>query len=95
MNKVKQIIKEEFDERLSLMALTYTLGQLGMDRAATLTEADIDSLEGNGLMTKSFVQALAKTAKRIGTECDFVNDIVPYIVTEFDYLVKEDEDESY
>lgn len=89
MNKVKQIIREEFNERVALMVLAYTLGQLGMTRAASLTDEEIKSLEGNAMMTQEFVQSLARTARRIGKECDFSKDVVPFIVSEFDYMVKE------
>ncbi len=94
MNKVKAIIEKEFDSRVALMALTYTLGQLGMDKAASITEEDISSMEGNPMMTDGFVKALVRTAMRIGKECDFVNDIIPYILEEFDYLGKRNEEED-
>ena len=71
MNKVEAIIKEEFDERVALIALAYTLGQLSMGNAS-----------------KEFVQSLAICARRIGKECDFVNDVVPYIVENFQYLTE-------
>lgn len=87
-DKVKRIINDEFDERLAVMALTYTLGQLGMQRAEAITDDEIAAMEGNGLMTQDFVQSLARTARRIATECDFCNDVVPYIVKELKYLAK-------
>lgn len=90
-DKVKKIIREEFDERMNLMVLTYLLSQLGMDQAASITDDDIAKMEGNALMTEGFVQSLVRTARRIAKECSFVDDIIPYIVTEFDYLAKEAE----
>ena len=45
MNKLKVIIKEEFDERVALMALAYTLGQLGMDNASEITDDEIEELK--------------------------------------------------
>lgn len=95
INKVKEIIEKEFDSRVALMALTYTLGQLGMDNAAKITDEDISSMEGNPMMTKEFVQALARTAQRIGKECDFVNDVIPYILEEFDYLKQNGEEDEW
>ena len=86
MNKVKQIIDNEFDSRLGLAVLSYTLGQLGQDQAASLTDDDIEKAEGNALMTKDFVQSLMKCAKRVASECSFTNDIVPYIIEEYGYL---------
>lgn len=92
--KVKQIIKEEFDSRLSLMVLAYTLGQLGLKQASEITDGDINSMQGNPVMTKEFCQSLARTARRIGKECDFASDIVPFILDEFAYMKeKEDDDE--
>lgn len=88
MNKVKQIIDNEFDSRLGLAVLSYTLGQLGQDQAATLTDEDIEKTEGNGIMTESFVQSLMRCAKRVASECSFTNDIVPYIIEEYGYLSK-------
>ena len=90
MNKVKAIIKEEFDERVALMALSYTLGQLGMDNASAITDEEIESMNGNPMMSKEFVQSLARCARRIGKECNFVDDVIPYIVENFQYLAKEE-----
>lgn len=89
-NKVKNIINEEFDERVALMALAYTLGQLGMDNASNMTDDEIESMDGNPMMSKEFVQSLARCARRIGKECDFVKDVIPYIVENFQYLAKEE-----
>lgn len=88
MNKVETIIKEEFDERVVLMALAYTLGQLGMDNASEITDEEIEAMDGNPMMSKEFVQSLARCARRIGKECDFVKDVVPYIVENFQYLTE-------
>lgn len=89
MLKVKQIIEEEFDGRLGVMVMTYLLGQLGMDAAARISDEDIEALDGNALMTRDFIQALVRTARRIAKECDFTNDVIPYIVKELGYLAKE------
>ena len=88
MNKVETIIKEEFDERVALMALAYTLGQLGMDNASEITDDEIEAMDGNPMMSKESIQSLAKCARRIGKECDFVKDVVPYIVENFQYLTE-------
>lgn len=88
MNKVKKIMQEEFDERMALAVLTYTLGQLGMDNAAAISDEEIGGMEGNAFMTDEFCQAMAKTARRIGKECSFVDDVIPYILDEFSYLKK-------
>lgn len=88
MNKVEQIIYEEFDERLGLMVLTYTFSQLGQDRAAAITDDEIESAEENAMMSKNFIQSLMRCARRIGRECNFVNDIIPYIIENYGYLAK-------
>ena len=87
MNKVKAIIKEECDERVALVVLAYTLGQLGMDNASEITDEEIEAMDGNPMMSKEFVQSLARCARRIG-KCSFVNDVVPYIVENFQYLTE-------
>ena len=88
MNKVEAIIKEEFDERVALMALAYTLGQLGMDNASEITDEEIEAMDGNPMMSKEFIQSLARCARRIGKECNFVDDVIPYIVKNFQYLAE-------
>lgn len=89
MDKVRKIIHDNFDDRVALMVMAYLLGQLGMDQAKTLTDDEINSVKGNAMMTDDFVHALMRTAREIAKTCDFV-DVVKYIVTEFDYLTKEE-----
>lgn len=86
--KVQKIIREDFDERLCVMVLSYTLGQLGLEQAASITDEDIESLEGNAMMTRDFVQALARTARRIAKECSLTDDIIPYIIANCGFLTK-------
>lgn len=90
MDKVKKIIHDNFDERVSLMVMAYMLGQLGMDQAKTLTDEEINSVKGNAFMTDEFVRAMMRTAREIAKTCDFV-DVVKYIASEFDYLNKEED----
>ena len=86
MNKVKAIIKEEFDdERVALLVLAYTLGRLGMYGASEITDEEIEAMS-NPIMGIEF-QRVAKCARRIG-KCSFVNDVVPYIVENFQYLTE-------
>ena len=89
MNKVKQIIEHEFDGRLGLMVIAYLLDQIGMTRAATITEEDIAAVKGNDFVSDDFLQGIVKAARRIAQECDFTRDVIPYIVTELAYLAKE------
>ena len=90
MNKVKQIIEQEFDGRLGLMVIAYLLDQIGMTRAATITEEDIAAVKGNDFVSDNFLQSIVKAARRIAQECDFTHDVIPYIVTELAYLAKEE-----
>ena len=90
MNKVKQIIEDEFDGRLGLMVIAYLLDQIGMTRAATITEEDIAAVKGNDFVSDEFMQGIVKAARRIAKECNFTHDVIPYIVTELAYLAKEE-----
>lgn len=85
-NKVKQIINEEFDSRMGLAVIQYLCEQVGMDNAAKITDEEISSIEGNGLMTQKFCQAMVRCARRIATECSFVGDVVPYLINEYPHL---------
>ena len=88
MNKVKQIIEDEFDGRLGLMVITYLLDQIGMTKAATITDDDIDAVKGNGFFTDDFMRGIVKAARIIAQECDFTTDVIPYIITEFSSFAK-------
>ena len=80
-NKVAKIIREEFDTRVSMMVVQYILDK-GVENLKEVTEEEILKLEGNGLMTASFVQALVRTGVRISKECNMIDDFLPFIVTE-------------
>lgn len=95
MSKVKNIINEEFDCRLSMMVMTYLLDQIGMSNAKDISDEEIDALQENGLMTEDFVKSLVRCARRIARECSFVNDIIPFMVTEFDYLCNKEGENEY
>ena len=95
MNKVKQIIEEDFDGRMGLAVLMYMFCQLGQDKAAEITDEEIENVKGNAFMTDRFVQAMVKTARRIARECNFINDVIPYIVNEYGYLAKKENEPWY
>lgn len=82
MSKVETIIREEFDSRCSMMVMTYLLDQVGMSNAAKITDEQIDTLQGNGLMTENFVKSLVRCARRIARECSFIEDVVPFIAND-------------
>lgn len=85
-NKVKEIINAEFDGRLGLAVISYLLGQVGMDNAKEITDKEIESVKGNAFMTDSFSQAMVRCARRIAQESSLIEDIIPYIITEYGYL---------
>ena len=74
-NKAKQIIsRETYGSVPYVMVLSYLLDK-GMENVKQIVDAQIDMLEGNGMMTKSFVQDLVKAARAVARECD-QNDVV-------------------
>lgn len=79
--KVKHIINEEFDERMSMTVITYLM-EKGTDNLREITEEEILELKGNSIMTDEFVQSLVRCAVRISKECNEIHDILPFIVNE-------------
>ena len=77
--KVRDIIRKEFDSRMEMAVVTHILG-MGWDKLEFVTEEDILKVEGNGLMTKEFCQALVRASVRICKECDMFEDFLPFIV---------------
>lgn len=64
-------IKEIYDEtRLDIFSMASThLMDIGWNTAEAITDASINKLEGNGLMTKAFVQDLVRLSRRIAQSC--------------------------
>lgn len=58
------------------MAVAYLL-DVGFRNVRRLTEADIDAMEGNGLMTADYVRDMVNMAREIADECG--NDVVEII----------------
>ena len=79
--KIRQIINEEFDERMSMTVITYLM-EKGTDNLREITEEEILKIKGNSIMTDEFVQALVRCAVRISKECNEIHDILPFIVNE-------------
>lgn len=77
--KVRDIIRKEFDSRMEMAVVTHILGT-GWDKLELATEEDINNVEGNGLMAKEFCQALVRASVRICKECDMFEDFLPFIV---------------
>lgn len=85
-NKVKCIIKEEFDERMGLAVISYLCDQVGFETAGKITDEQIAKIEGNALMTAPFCQSMVRCARRIARECSFVNDVIPYLIDDWGHL---------
>lgn len=77
-NKVGKIIDEEFDARLDGAILSEIL-RIGWETCAAITDEEIDSVEGNGIMTKEFCQSMMRAERRICKECNMFKDFFPYI----------------
>ena len=77
--KVKQIIREEFDSRMELAVITYILDK-GFEKLQKVTEQDILDVEGSAFMTDRFCQALVRAAVRICKECNPIDEFLPFIV---------------
>ena len=75
--KIGQIIDKEFDSRMELSVFAYILSN-GIDNLKTITEDDILKVDGNGLMTKEFCQALVRCAVEICKQCEYI-EIIKYI----------------
>ena len=90
INNMYEIIKSNFDARCDAMVIAYLFDK-GIEFCKSITDEDINSLEGNGLMTEEFVQSMVKTASIIAKECSMFDDIIPYVADRF--YVEEEEDE--
>lgn len=75
--KIEKIIKEEFDVRMGNAVFSYIMDK-GIKYIKQITDEDISKIEGNGLMTANFVQSLVRCARRICTECEWI-EMIEYI----------------
>ena len=62
--EISTYINENFDTRCEAMVASYILSK-GTEFLRNVTDEEISLVEGNGLMTQDFVQALIRTAKHI------------------------------
>lgn len=90
INNMYEIIKSNFDARCDAMVVAYLFDK-GIEFCKSITDEDINSLEGNGLMTEEFVQSMVRTASIIAKECSLFDDIIPYIAVRF-YVEDEDDE---
>lgn len=75
--KIGKIIEQEFDPRVENAVFSYIMDK-GIERIKSITDEDIAGIEGNGLFSAEFNQNLVRCARRICTECEWI-EIIEYI----------------
>ena len=87
MNKMKEILSRSGSAE---MMIIYYMLDKGIENLKSITEDDIKTVRGNGLMTEEFCQSIVRTAVRIANECE-TYEILEYIRCEafFNPKVKE------
>lgn len=89
MNSYEKLknIKNNTNNAILVTALTYLL-DIGCREAKEITDDVIEKAEGNGLMTKEFVQELMKTAREIAQAIENPSDVYVFCQAEeiFDVL---------
>lgn len=75
--KIGKIIEHEFDARVESVVFIYIMDK-GIERIKRITDEDIAGIEGDGLCTAAFNQNLVRCARRICTECEWI-EIIEYI----------------
>ena len=81
-DKVKQIINEEFDSRMSGAVVSYIISA-GWDNLQKITDEDINKIKSNSdFMTDEYLQGLVRTAVKITKECNLLGEFIPYIIME-------------
>lgn len=81
MLKAREICNREAKGIPYVMIISYILDK-GQATISQIEDADIETLEGNGLMTAEFVKGLVRAARAVVRECD-QNDIVRLIKAEW------------
>lgn len=69
--KIGKIIEEEFDSRMGNAVFSYIMDN-GIENVKEISDKEISEMEGNGLMSAKFSQALVKCARRICIECEWI-----------------------
>lgn len=75
--KIGKIIEHEFDAIVESVVFIYIMDK-GIERIKRITDEDIAGIEGDGLCTAAFNQNLVRCARRICTECEWI-EIIEYI----------------
>jgi len=81
MLKAREICDREAKGIPYVMIISYIIDK-GQATISQIEDEDIDTLEGNGLMTADFVKGLVRAARAVVRECD-QNDIVRLIKAEW------------
>ena len=63
------------------MAVAHILN-IGFRNAEKITDDTIENCEGNGLMTKEFVEDILRATKEIVNECDNLTEIIQFCAVE-------------
>lgn len=79
-NEISNLIAREFDGRMEAAVFSHILDK-GMENLAKITEQEIEKIEGNGIMSKDFLQALVRTAVKICKNYTPI-EVMKYIRTE-------------
>ena len=87
MNKMKKILS---GSGIAEMMIIYYILDKGIENLKSITEDDIKTVKGSGLMPEEFCQSIVRTAVQIANECD-THEILQYIRCEawFNPMVKE------
>lgn len=80
-NKAKEICDQTAKGIPYVMILSYILDK-GQAMISQIEDSEIEELEGNGLMTKDFVQNLVRAAREVVRNCD-QSDIVRLFKTDW------------
>lgn len=81
MLKAREICNKEARGIPYVMIISYILDK-GQSMILQITDEQIEGLEGNGLMTKEFVQSLVRAAREVVRNCN-QSDIIRLIKAEW------------
>lgn len=77
MKEIENTIKKEIGASAETMVLTYLFDK-GFSFCRSITDEDIENLDGNGLMPKEFVQSLVRCASELAKNFELI-DIMKYV----------------
>jgi hypothetical protein len=78
--KVRDIIRKEFDSRMEMAVITYIL-DYGWKHIKELTEKKILEMKsGTNLISDDVIQSIARAGMRICNECNQIEEFLPFIV---------------